>query len=72
MAPAIHYNVIATQINLEVDSDDVQELLDYHNKELAMDELIEVHEQEQNIELESSDPVQSEDPMTVGILTESS
>ncbi|GFX50988.1 integrase catalytic domain-containing protein [Trichonephila clavipes] len=38
------------QINLYVDSDDVQELLDSHNRELAIDELIEMYEQEQDIE----------------------
>ncbi|PRD20766.1 UNVERIFIED_CONTAM: Borcs5 [Trichonephila clavipes] len=54
---------LARQINLEVDGDDVQEL--------KMDDLIEMHEQEQDVELESSDPVQSEDRMTVGNLTKS-
>ncbi|GFU96018.1 hypothetical protein TNCV_4218681, partial [Trichonephila clavipes] len=54
-----------------VDSDDVQELPDSHNQELTMDELIDMHEQEQGIEEpESSDPVQSEDRMMVGNLTE--
>ncbi|GFV55184.1 hypothetical protein TNCV_1382051 [Trichonephila clavipes] len=48
---------LSRQINLEVDSDDVQKLLDSHNQELAMDELIEMHEQD----IESLDPVQSED-----------
>ncbi|GFT98131.1 hypothetical protein TNCV_789501 [Trichonephila clavipes] len=48
------------QINLEVDSDDVQEVLDSHNQELTMDELIEMHEQHIE-ELESLDPVKSED-----------
>ncbi|GFW37924.1 hypothetical protein TNCV_4631251 [Trichonephila clavipes] len=38
------------QINLEVDSDDAQELLDSHNQELTIDELIEIHEQEQDVE----------------------
>ncbi|GFX03012.1 hypothetical protein TNCV_3261581 [Trichonephila clavipes] len=42
--------ILSRQINLEVDSDDVQELLDSHNQELTMDELIEMHEQEQDIE----------------------
>ncbi|GFU75873.1 hypothetical protein TNCV_1653311 [Trichonephila clavipes] len=36
--------------------------MDSHNKELTMDELVEMHEQE----LESLDPVQSEYRMTVG------
>ncbi|GFY32703.1 hypothetical protein TNCV_4638091 [Trichonephila clavipes] len=40
----------AKQINLEVDSDDIQQLLDSHNKELTMDELIEMHEQAQDSE----------------------
>ncbi|GFT13959.1 hypothetical protein TNCV_2615931 [Trichonephila clavipes] len=63
---------LARQINLQVNSDDVQELLDFHNRKLTIDELIEMHEQEQDIEeLESLDPVQSEDRMTVGNLTES-
>ncbi|GFW06543.1 tigger transposable element-derived protein 1 [Trichonephila clavipes] len=62
---------LAWQINIEVDSDDVQELLDFHNEKLVIDEFIEIHEQEQHFEeLESLDPVQSEDRMTVGNLTE--
>ncbi|GFT09700.1 hypothetical protein TNCV_4948431 [Trichonephila clavipes] len=40
----------ARQINLRVDIDDVQELLDSHNQDLTIDELIELHEQEQNNE----------------------
>ncbi|GFV97032.1 hypothetical protein TNCV_3526181 [Trichonephila clavipes] len=35
---------LARQINLEVGSDDSQELLDSHNLELTKDELIEMHE----------------------------
>ncbi|GFX51136.1 hypothetical protein TNCV_2734871 [Trichonephila clavipes] len=31
------------QINLEVNSDDIQELLSFHNQKLTIDELIEVH-----------------------------
>ncbi|GFV95012.1 hypothetical protein TNCV_1030101 [Trichonephila clavipes] len=59
------------QINSEVDSDEAQELLDSHNRELTIDELTEMHEQKQDIEEpESVDPVQSEDRMTVGNLTE--
>ncbi|GFY25503.1 uncharacterized protein TNCV_2486231 [Trichonephila clavipes] len=38
------------QINLEVHMDDVQELLDSHNPQLIVDELIEMHKQVQNIE----------------------
>ncbi|GFX47424.1 uncharacterized protein TNCV_1734111 [Trichonephila clavipes] len=38
---------LAKQINLEVDSVFVQKLLDSHNQELTMDELIEMCEQEQ-------------------------
>ncbi|GFS86075.1 hypothetical protein TNCV_1583241 [Trichonephila clavipes] len=41
---------LAMQINLEVNSDDVQELLNSHNRELATDELIERHGQEQGID----------------------
>ncbi|GFS72524.1 hypothetical protein TNCV_2116551 [Trichonephila clavipes] len=41
---------LARQINLEADSDDVQKLLDSHNQELTVDELIEMHELEQDIE----------------------
>ncbi|GFW39355.1 hypothetical protein TNCV_1833381 [Trichonephila clavipes] len=41
---------LARQINLEVDSGDILELLDSHNQELTMDELIEMYEQEQSIE----------------------
>ncbi|GFU34786.1 hypothetical protein TNCV_2319821 [Trichonephila clavipes] len=58
----------ARQINLEAVSDDVQELLDAHNQEPTIDNLIEMHEQDIE-ELESLDPVQSEDRMTVGNLT---
>ncbi|GFV47621.1 hypothetical protein TNCV_2081811 [Trichonephila clavipes] len=61
---------LARNINLKVNSDDVQELLDSYNQELSIDELIEIHEQEQDIEeLESSHPVQSEYQNTVGNLT---
>ncbi|GFY28554.1 hypothetical protein TNCV_4149851 [Trichonephila clavipes] len=56
----------ASQINLEVHSDVIQELLYSDNKELTIDELIEMQEIEQDIEeLESVDLVQSEDGMTV-------
>ncbi|GFX59768.1 hypothetical protein TNCV_1778071 [Trichonephila clavipes] len=55
------------QINLEVDSVFVQELLDSYNRELAIDEFTEMHEQEQNIQkLESLYPVHSETRMMVG------
>ncbi|GFX71642.1 hypothetical protein TNCV_2696301 [Trichonephila clavipes] len=37
---------LSSQINLEVDSYDVQELLDSNNQELTMDELIEIYEQD--------------------------
>ncbi|GFW56947.1 hypothetical protein TNCV_161751 [Trichonephila clavipes] len=47
------------KINLEVDSDDVQELLDSHYQELTINELIEMHEQDME-EIESLDPAQSE------------
>ncbi|GFX94877.1 hypothetical protein TNCV_2379501 [Trichonephila clavipes] len=55
---------IARPVNLEVDTDDVQ-LLDSHNQELTIDELIEMHEQDNIEELESLDLVQSEDRMKV-------
>ncbi|GFW41415.1 hypothetical protein TNCV_465061 [Trichonephila clavipes] len=59
------------QTNLKVESDDVQVFLDSHNQELAIDEIIEMHEKEQDIEeLVSLDPVQSEDRMTVESSTE--
>ncbi|GFX49147.1 hypothetical protein TNCV_5041411 [Trichonephila clavipes] len=47
---------LSRQINLAVDSDDVQELPDFHNQELTTDELIEMQEQDIE-ELESLDPV---------------
>ncbi|GFW60644.1 hypothetical protein TNCV_569901 [Trichonephila clavipes] len=57
----------ARQINFEVKSDDVRELLHFRNQELTIDELIEMHEQEQDIEkLKSLDPVPSEPRMAVG------
>ncbi|GFW61459.1 tigger transposable element-derived protein 1 [Trichonephila clavipes] len=63
---------LARKINLEVDSDNLQGLLDSHNQELKMDELIKIHQQERGIEeLESLDPVQS-DRVMVGNLTEGS
>ncbi|GFX27957.1 hypothetical protein TNCV_773421 [Trichonephila clavipes] len=40
---------LARQINFEVDSDDIQELQDSRNPELTMDELVETHEQEQEM-----------------------
>ncbi|GFU96720.1 hypothetical protein TNCV_839451 [Trichonephila clavipes] len=40
---------LAMQINLEVDSNDVQEMLDSHNQELTADGLIEVHEPDKDI-----------------------
>ncbi|GFV64666.1 hypothetical protein TNCV_4475661 [Trichonephila clavipes] len=47
------------QINLEMDNDGVRELLDTLNQEVAIDELIEIHKQKQDIkELESLDLVQ--------------
>ncbi|GFV29757.1 hypothetical protein TNCV_1925821 [Trichonephila clavipes] len=60
------------QINIEVDSDDVQELMDSHNQEVTMDELVEMHEPEQDInELEPHlDSVQIEDRITFRKLTE--
>ncbi|GFT87734.1 uncharacterized protein TNCV_4000871 [Trichonephila clavipes] len=62
---------LARQINLQVDSDDVQKLLDSHNQKLTIDEFIEMQEQDIE-ELESLDPVHSEDRMTIGNLTEGS
>ncbi|GFU74214.1 hypothetical protein TNCV_4168051 [Trichonephila clavipes] len=60
---------LAKKTNLDVDNDNVQELLDSHSQELIMDEPIEMHEQGEDIEeLESLDPVQSENRMTVGNL----
>ncbi|GFW85420.1 tigger transposable element-derived protein 1 [Trichonephila clavipes] len=62
---------LSGQINLEVDSDDVQDLLDFHNQKLTMDLLLDMHKQQHVIEeLESLYPVQSEDRMMVGNLTE--
>ncbi|GFU81903.1 hypothetical protein TNCV_2537121 [Trichonephila clavipes] len=61
---------LSKQINLKVNSNGVKEVLDSHNQVLTMDELIEMHEQEKDVEeRESLDPVQSEDRMTVGNLT---
>ncbi|PRD35406.1 UNVERIFIED_CONTAM: Lachesin [Trichonephila clavipes] len=55
---------LTRQINLEVNRDNAKKLLDYHNQELTIDELIEMHEQDQGIELESLDPAQSKDRRT--------
>ncbi|GFW98716.1 tigger transposable element-derived protein 1 [Trichonephila clavipes] len=57
------------QINLEVDSDDIQELQNSHNQELTTDDFIAIHEQDIE-KFESLDSIQSEDQMTVGNLTE--
>ncbi|GFT26244.1 tigger transposable element-derived protein 1 [Trichonephila clavipes] len=55
-------------MNYERDNDDVQEVLDSHDQELTIDEHIEI---ETDIEkLESLDPIQPEDRMMVGNLTE--
>ncbi|GFW31454.1 hypothetical protein TNCV_1288011 [Trichonephila clavipes] len=52
------------QVNVKVDSGNIQELLDCYNQALTTDELVEMHKQEQNIiERESLDPIQSEDRM---------
>ncbi|GFV67252.1 hypothetical protein TNCV_3670071 [Trichonephila clavipes] len=50
---------LAWQLNLVMDRDYVQEVLDSHNQELAIDEFIETQEQELGIEeLETLDPIQ--------------
>ncbi|GFX87927.1 hypothetical protein TNCV_4373921 [Trichonephila clavipes] len=41
---------LARQINLELDSDDVKYLQNSDNQQLTIDELIEMHEQEQENE----------------------
>ncbi|GFU29298.1 hypothetical protein TNCV_3334921 [Trichonephila clavipes] len=56
----------ARQKHLKVDSVNVQELLNSHNQELTIDELIEMHEQDIE-EVESEDPVQSENRMMVAL-----
>ncbi|GFT33779.1 hypothetical protein TNCV_4382921 [Trichonephila clavipes] len=47
---------LARQINLEMNSDNIQELLDSRNHRLTIDELIEMHEQEYDIENEFLNP----------------
>ena len=54
---------------MEVDSDDVSELLDSHNKELTIDELIEMREQNAAEEADTSDAVLLEKHMIVASLT---
>ncbi|GFW58827.1 hypothetical protein TNCV_4046661 [Trichonephila clavipes] len=56
------------QINIRMGSYDVQEVLDFHNQQLAMDELMKVHEKNQNIE--SLYPVHTADRMMAGNWTE--
>ncbi|GFX89671.1 hypothetical protein TNCV_3711031 [Trichonephila clavipes] len=51
---------VAWQINLDVDSDDVQKLLDARNQELTMGKLIPMHEQDVE-EFESSSIRRSND-----------
>ncbi|GFX72813.1 hypothetical protein TNCV_4064081 [Trichonephila clavipes] len=59
------------QDKLDVYSDDVQELLDTYIQELKVDELTELREQEHDIEeLDSLDPIQSEDQRMTGNLIE--
>ncbi|GFV45171.1 hypothetical protein TNCV_1154401 [Trichonephila clavipes] len=41
--------ILANKLKREVDSDDVQELMDSHSQELTIHELIEIIEQEQDI-----------------------
>ncbi|GFT04571.1 hypothetical protein TNCV_333551 [Trichonephila clavipes] len=60
---------LARKINLDVNSDNLQELLVSINRELTIDELIEMHEQDIE-EDESLGSVQSEDRMMVGNLAE--
>ncbi|GFT75169.1 hypothetical protein TNCV_2245201 [Trichonephila clavipes] len=58
---------LVRQIHLEVDSDYVQKLQHSHKQKLTIDELLEMHEQEQDSEeFESLDKVQSEVRMTIG------
>ncbi|GFW79514.1 hypothetical protein TNCV_128191 [Trichonephila clavipes] len=57
---------LTRQMNSEGDND-VEELLDFHNKELTIHEFVEMHKTSK--EFESVDPIQSEDRMTVGNLT---
>ncbi|GFX85530.1 SH3 and multiple ankyrin repeat domains protein 3 [Trichonephila clavipes] len=59
---------LSRQLNLEVDSDDVHQPLDSYNQGLTIDKLIGM--QEQDIEEELLNPVQSEERMTVEYLTE--
>ncbi|GFW36573.1 hypothetical protein TNCV_1955731 [Trichonephila clavipes] len=55
---------LARKINLEVYSNDFQELLDFHNQDLRMDELTERHMiKSKTLKNESLDPVQPEDRM---------
>ncbi|GFX19268.1 hypothetical protein TNCV_3014121 [Trichonephila clavipes] len=53
---------LTRQINLEMDSDDIQELLNSHNPDLVIDEFIKMPELEQGIEeMEYLDLIQLED-----------
>ncbi|GFX86363.1 hypothetical protein TNCV_2562521 [Trichonephila clavipes] len=64
-------SVIISDVNiLKVDSD-ARKLLDFDNLDLTIDELIEMHEQEQDVEqIETLDSFQSENRMTVVYVTE--
>ncbi|GFW82338.1 hypothetical protein TNCV_3818191 [Trichonephila clavipes] len=58
--------IVTSPKQQKLDSDGFQELMNSHDQELTIDELIEIHEQERDIEnLESLDSDQSEDRMTV-------
>ncbi|GFV32021.1 hypothetical protein TNCV_1195531 [Trichonephila clavipes] len=60
----------AWEINLEVDSDDVQQMLDSHNHKLTIGELIQMHEQDHDIvKLVFRPKIRLEDRMTFGNFT---
>ncbi|KAI4484098.1 hypothetical protein M0804_007554 [Polistes exclamans] len=59
------------ELDLEVNSDDVNKLLNSHSIKLTIDELIEMREQNVTDASDTSDPVPSDKHMTIAILTES-
>ncbi|KAJ8942380.1 hypothetical protein NQ318_011727 [Aromia moschata] len=61
---------LARRLNLEVDSEDVDELLKSHDEELTLDDLIDMRQQNA-MEDEDSEPVAQEKQMPIAKLTES-
>lgn len=69
VAEAKEVIILASQLGLEVDAEDFMELLDSHNEELALDDIIEIHNQN-TVEVAEEAGLEWISTMTVGKLTE--